>query len=340
MPAGTRLAGLWRGVLLSAGVAGLAIIADRAEARVIGRDWLESLVLAILLGTVLRSAWTPDQRFRDGIRFSAKTLLEIAVMLLGASISTATLLAVGPRLLLGVFAVVGMALLGSYALARMLGLGRRLAVLVSCGNSICGNSAIAAVAPVIGATGDEIAASIAFTAVLGIVVVIGLPFFAASIGMKPFGSGILAGLTVYAVPQVLAATVPMGAAATQIGTLVKLVRVLALGPIVLVLSVFSLRRAEGASWALRDVFRFVPWFIVGFLALMGLRSAGLLPSAILPPLAALTSMLTIVAMAALGLSTDVRVVARAGLRVSLAVILSLTLLGAISLGLIRTLGAT
>ena len=88
----------------------------------------------------------------------------------------------------------------------------KVSMLVACGNSICGNSAIAAVAPVIGADGDEIASSIAFTAVLGVLMVLdagAIPF------SVPRQYGMLAGLTVYAVPQVLAATVPAGASARR-----------------------------------------------------------------------------------------------------------------------------
>src|SRR5690606_37559890 len=101
-------------------------------------------------------------------------------------------------------------------------------VLVACGNSICGNSAIAAVAPVIGATSRDVAASIAFTAVLGIGMVLSLPLLVPLLDLSETQFGVLAGLTVYAVPQVLAATTPVGALSVQLGTLVKLVRVLML----------------------------------------------------------------------------------------------------------------
>ena len=82
----------------------------------------------------------------------------------------------------------------------------------------------------------------------------------------------------------------------------------------------------------------VPWFVVGFLGLTALRSAGLVPHEALNPAATAASLLTIIAMAALGLGVDVRVLASAGVRVTGAVTISLLLLGAISLGLIRTLG--
>src|SRR6185503_5950264 len=132
--------------------------------------------------------------------------------------------------------VVVVALGASYGLCRVLGLPKRMAVLVACGNSICGNSAIAAVAPVIGARGEDVASSIAFTAILGVIVVLALPLLVPLLALTDTQYGILAGLSVYAVPQVLAATMPVGMVSVQIGTLVKLLRVLMLGPVVLVLS--------------------------------------------------------------------------------------------------------
>ena len=200
----------------------------------------QQIVVAILAGTADRTAWTPGMRFRAGITFGAKQMLEVAVALLGVSISFRTLAEVGPGLLFGIAGVVVLAIPTSFGICRLLGLPKRMAVLVACGNSICGNSAIAAVAPTIGADGD-VAAFIAFTAVLGVFVVLGLPFFGAALGLSQLRFGALAGLTVYAVPQVLAAASPIGPAAVQIGTLVKLARVLMLGPVVLVLPMLASR---------------------------------------------------------------------------------------------------
>lgn len=332
-PLAVRLLAPLPGVALCAGVSALAIGLERAEAAVFGGKWLEALVLAILAGTAIRTAWAPGARWKPGITFSAKMLLEIAVVLLGASVSARVVGAAGFGLLGGIAAVVVVAILASYGIGRVLGLPHRMAVLVACGNSICGNSAIAAVAPVIGADGKDIAASIAFTAVLGVAVVIGLPFLAPMLSLTGLQYGVMAGLTVYAVPQVLAATAPIGAAAIQMGTLVKLTRVLMLGPVVLALTLLGRKRGTALQWH-----KLIPWFIIGFLALAAARSGGMLPTAALAPIGTVANLLTIVAMAALGLGTDLKVVARAGLPVSAAVVLSLLLLGVISLGLIRMLG--
>jgi len=339
------------GLLLCVLVTAVAAVLQRVEVGFAGQPYLEALVLAILLGVAIRTAWTPGPRWQAGIGFSAKTLLEVAVVLLGASVSARTVLALGPELLAGIVVVVAVAIATSYGICRALRLPRRMAILVACGNSICGNSAIAAVAPVIGADGDDIASSIAFTAVLGVIVVLLLPLLVPVLAMSLTQYGVLAGLTVYAVPQVLAATLPIGALSNQVGTVVKLVRVLMLGPVVLALSLLTRRLRDETDEAAPAVtagdrpkrgrpalHQLVPWFIVGFQAVLALRAAGAIPTGWLVPLAAAANLLTTVSMAALGLGVDVRVVAQAGVRVTAAVTLSLVVLGMVSLGLIRVLG--
>ncbi len=323
------------GLLLCSLVTVAAYGLEAAERALFGHAGLEALVLAIVLGTLVRSLWTPQARWLPGIAFSGRYLLEIAVVLLGLSLDAATILAGGPKLIAGIAAVVVAAIVTSLAIGRLLGLPTRLALLVACGNAICGNSAIAAVAPVIGADSDEVATAIAFTAVLGVGVVLGLPLLGMMAGLHGATYGAFAGLTVYAVPQVLAATAPLGATALQTGTLVKLVRVLMLGPICVVLSLLAPgKRVTGKRPSLGHV---VPWFILGFLALSALRSAGLVPVAVQAPAATAASLLTVMSMAALGLGVDIRSVAGAGGRVTTTVVLSLAVLGTISFGVLRLL---
>jgi len=339
------------GLLLTLAVTAVAIAAQVAEIHLFGRAWLEALVLAILIGTVVRTVWTPSSRWLPGIAFSAKTLLEVAVTLLGASVSAKTVMQIGPAVIGGIVAVVAVALTAGYGIGRMLGLPKRMAVLVACGNSICGNSAIAAVAPVIGATSADVATSISFTAVLGVVVVLTLPLLIPVLGMSGTQYGVLAGLTVYAVPQVLAATMPVGRVALQIGTLVKLVRVLMLGPVVLIFSLITSQLREKTAAAtpgvsagdraaakLPPLHWLVPWFIVGFLALAVIRSFELIPHPVLGPVALVSDWLTTVSMAALGLGVDARTVASAGPRATAAVIGSLLLIGALGLVMIYWVG--
>jgi len=340
--------GLWSiGAHLGAALPGTAICiaitlaaigVQRMEERAFAHPYVEALVLAILFGIVVRSAWEPGPKWIAGINFSAKFLLEFAVMLLGASISLGAIVASGPGLMAGIVATVTLALAISYGLSRLFGLPQRISILIA-----CGNSAIAAVAPVIGANGDDIASSIAFTAVLGVVVVLALPLAFPLFGLNETQYGTLAGLTVYAVPQVLAATIPVGAVATQVGTLVKLVRVLMLGPVVIVLSLLRPHIAAanpgvGHNAAKKPgLGKLVPWFIVGFLTLAAVRSLGLIPNAALRPIMFTSAVLTIVSMAALGLGVDLRIIGRLGGRITLAVTGSLIVLFCISMMLIRLL---
>ena len=320
-----------------------AMVLQTVEIGLIGQPYLEALVLAILLGVAIRSAWLPGPRFIPGIEFSAKLLLEVAIVMLGASVSAATIMALGPILIVGIACIVAVAIVCSYLICRAFNLPQRMGILIACGNSICGNSAIAAVAPVIGADSDDIASSISFTAVLGVLVVLGLPLLVPVLQLSLTQYGVLAGLTVYAVPQVLAATLPIGELSNQVGTVIKLVRVLMLGPVVLCFSLLAgkLRTAPTDPMPakrgprLREL---VPWFIIGFLVVLIVRSLGLIPQPLLPPITRAASILTTIAMAALGLGVDIRAVARTGIRVTLAVTASLIVLGIMSYTLIRLTG--
>lgn len=316
---------------------GLAAI----EARVFGHPVIEALVVAILLGMAVRTAWTPPALFDAGVRFTGKEVLEVAVFLLGASVDLPLLVKAGPSLVMGIVLLVVLGLGASYAMGRFMGLPHKLALLVACGNSICGNSAIAAVAPVIRAEREHVVSSIAFTAILGVVVILGLPLLIHPLALSNYQYGVLAGLTVYAVPQVLAAAFPVSALSGQVGTLVKLVRVLMLGPVVLGVALWHRNDDVDSGGTANDTHfhlaRFVPWFITGFLTLALLRSAGVIPDDWIAPTRSLSTWLTVGAMAALGLGVDIRAISRVGRPVIITVSASLAVLIVLAVTLIRLL---
>jgi uncharacterized integral membrane protein (TIGR00698 family) len=324
------------GITISVAVSVASLGVAAIEERVFGHPIIEALVVAILLGMLVRTLWTPPRAADAGVSFTAKQVLEVAVFLLGASVDLPLLLKAGPALALGIVLLVVLGISASYGISRALGLPHTLAVLVACGNSICGNSAIAAVAPVIKADREHVVSSIAFTAILGVVVVIGLPFLIHPLGLSFYQYGVVAGLTVYAVPQVLAAAFPVSVLSGQVGTLVKLVRVLMLGPVVLF---FALTHRDATpSRPAFQLTRFVPWFIIGFLLLACLRSTGRIPAAWVDPTRTLSSWLTVGAMAALGLGVDLKAISRVGRPVIAAVTGSLLVLLGLSVGLIHLLG--
>jgi uncharacterized integral membrane protein (TIGR00698 family) len=324
-----RPARLLPGLLLACAITALAVGLEQAETALFGHAWLDALVLAILCGSLVRTLWRPPAACDAGLAFAAKPLLEIGIVLLGATTAAATVLAAGWPLLVAIVVVVAVSIPLSYALGILVGLEPKLATLIACGNSICGNSAIAAVAPVIGARDDEVAASIGFTAVLGIFAVLALPVAASLIGFSEARFGILAGMTVYAVPQVLAATSAAGSTALHFGTVVKLVRVLMLGPVSLVLALITGGRTGKLTGR-----QLVPWFILGFVALMAVRSFGLIPDGVAQGLGTASHGLTTIAMAALGLAVDLRVVRRAGGPVTLVAFGSLVVLALLAVAAI------
>lgn len=340
------LKSLLPGVALSVAVSIVSWVIAIGEEHVFGHAIIEALVVAILVGMIVRTLWTPsadvEARIKDGVNFTAKQVLEVAVCLLGVSVNLPELLRAGPALGVGIVLLVVVGLTISYAIGRALGLPHKLAILVATGNSICGNSAIAAVAPVIDAEPEHVASSIAFTAMLGIVVVITLPFLVRPLGLSFYQYGVLAGLTVYAVPQVLAATFPVSTLSAQVGTLVKLVRVLMLGPVVLF---FALRHRHTTGPNTHphvakpkfSITRFVPWFIIGFIGLAALRSFGVIPSTAADPTRLLSGWLTIASMAALGLGVDLKAIRTVGRPIIMTVSGSLLALIIFAVSLIHVL---
>jgi uncharacterized integral membrane protein (TIGR00698 family) len=265
------------GLLLGVGIALLAYALAALQELVVGRAWIESLVLALLLGVAIGNSGLMPRRCEAGASLAGKQVLECAVVLLGAGINGGALVAAGPRLAILIVTGVVLALGAGYAIGRRVGLGPRLAFLVATGNAICGNSAIAAVAPVIRADRSEVAASIALTAVLGVTLVLALPLLIPLVGLSHFQYGVVAGMGVYAVPQVVAAAFPVSELSGEIATTVKLARVLMLGPVVLTVGmVMAALGSHGLGSRLRWT-TVLPWFVIGFALLAALRVAGWLP---------------------------------------------------------------
>lgn len=326
-----RLPGLGVVLLVSA----LSWVTEHALTAAVGHTTLEAIVLAILIGAIVRVFWTPPERFQPGIAFAAGLLLEISIVLLGFGADLQQFIKAGLPLVASIVGVVIVAILTGSAIGRALGLSPVHALLVACGNAICGNSAIAALAPVVGAKKEEVASAIAYTAVLAVVVILGLPFLAPIFGLNDYQYGILAGLTVYAVPQVIAAAYPVSILAGQTATLVKLVRVLMLGPLVVVLSLR--RRKVDAALANTGMGRLLPWFVVGFMVAGALRSVGAVSIPFADTMRDSARALTVLAMAALGLNVDIHAIRKVGPKVALTVTGSLAVMISVALVIVRSI---
>ena len=355
----------WPGLLLVIALSLLAVAIEAGERRALGGTSapVEALVVAILLGMLVRNTLGVPTAFAPGTTFVGKQVLECAVFILGASVNFGQLLQAGPQVLLLIVLCVALGLLVSVAAGRLLGLGPKLAILVASGNAICGNSAIAAVAPAIKADKKDVSVAIALTAVVGVGLVLTLPLLVPLIHLSHYQYGVLVGTTVYAVPQVVAASFPVSVESGQVATFVKLVRVLLLGPVVLCFSMLFAwlevrkerasaaggegdRETRGGVSAATTRVKLVPvpWFIVAFLILAVLNSlgvfaslstaAGQAPGAFATLTKETSRWLMIAAMAALGLGVEVAAVKTVGPRVLAAVLVSVFFLLLLSLALI------
>ncbi len=323
-------------MLLAATLSALALLIAEVEQRVTGHLLIEALVLALLLGVVARNIIPRPAVFAGGAGFAAKQVLEAGVALLGATIDLRQVFAAGPALIVLTLAGVFGGIAVSFLAGRLLGLHDKLAILVAVGNSICGNSAIAAVAPVIRADKKDIASAIALTAVLGVLLVLGLPLLIPVFDLSDYQYGVLAGMAVYAVPQVVAAAFPVSQLSGEVATLVKLGRVMLLGPVVLLFAIlYRLRGGDGA--AKRGLNTYVPWFVALFFLLAALRSTGVISSDLGGWAKDISRLMTILAMAGLGFGVELAAVRRTGPRVGAAVVVSLLFMAGLTLALMRLL---
>jgi len=328
------------GVLYAGAITVVAFIIAAIQERVFGHAVLEPLVLALVLGLAARAIATPPAAFEPGIAFSGKQLLEFAIVVLGLTLDLANIVDAGWKIVASVLMLVSMTLLLGTVIGRAMGLNTRLAVLVAVGNAICGNSAIAAVAPAIRAKKADVAAAISLTAVFGVGVVLALPLLVPLLDLTHERYGVVAGLSVYAVPQVLAATFTVSAQAGQVASLVKLSRVVMLGPVVALFAFLFREQDEAETTGQRSfsLSKFLPWFVIGFAVASLLRTSGLVPDSLSEIATDASRILTAVAMAGLGLGVDIRSLRESGSQVVTVVLILTALLVASALTVTAVLG--
>jgi uncharacterized integral membrane protein (TIGR00698 family) len=294
----------------------------------LGLETAISLALGLAVGAI------PGVRERalPGASVAARYALRIGITLLGARLTLGQLLATGRVSLVAIIVVVATALVLGTWLARRLGLVPPLSALITVGMAICGNSAILALSPIIGARHRETAYAVSTITLFGLIGVLVLPLIGRALGLTDAGFGTWAGLAVNDTAQVVATGYAFSPPAGDVATVVKLTRNLAILPVLLGATWWAARqRAAGAEIAgpastgaanspLALVARAVPWFVIGFVTFAALRSVGLL-DALLPTggtiadlCATLASIAILVALAGVGLATDVRAMLGVGPR--------------------------
>ncbi|KGF07776.1 Uncharacterised protein [Urinicoccus massiliensis] len=262
-------------------------------------------VFAVILGMVLNKPVSKLTWASDGIAFTSKKILQYAVILLGFSMNLKTILASGQESLPVILSTVSISLITAYVLTRALGLDRKIGILVGVGSSICGGSAIAATAPIIDANDEEVAKSISVIFLFNVLAAILFPSLGQWIGLSNQGFGLFAGTAINDTSSVTAAASSWDAIhqsnTLTIATVVKLTRTLAIIPISLALSFYEGRQSGKKDLKISSL---VPSFILLFILASIIRTFIPLPESLILQLKTLSKFFITMAMAAIGLKTN------------------------------------
>lgn len=292
------------------------------------------LVLAILLGMAFKALVGVSAHVSGGIAFSSKRLLRVGIVLLGVRLNLMDIVNAGPQ----VFAIaainIGFAILVVCLLGKWLKIDKKLALLTACGTAICGAAAVVAIAPQLKAKDHETAISAATVAILGTIFTLIYTFIYPVLQLSDTGYGIFAGATLHEVAHVIAAAAPGGQEATDMAVIVKMSRVAMLVPVAILIGLWH-RRTEMPIEGSRFKHLPIPWFIIGFLAMSGIHTAGFIPHTMGEQLLTAAYLLLAMAMAGLGLGVDFVLFKRLGKKPFLAGLIGSVMLSVLGILLVR-----
>lgn len=281
-------------------------------------------VFAILAGMVVTMILRDKSRYQAGIAFTSKKILQYAVILLGFGLNLSEIAKVGALSLPIICTTITVSLVIAFVLRKRLAMPNNISVLVGVGSSICGGSAIAATAPVIGADDEEIAQSISVIFLFNILAALFFPTLGSLLGMSNDGFGLFAGTAINDTSSVTAAASTWdtlhgtGGAVLEYATIVKLTRTLAIIPITLALTfwcTWQVKRGGSVSNGSFDLKKIFPFFILFFVLASVITTAATMAGAdpaLFQPFKELSKFFIVLAMAAIGLNTDLIKLIRTG----------------------------
>jgi uncharacterized integral membrane protein (TIGR00698 family) len=280
------------------------------------------VIFAVLIGLVVGNVFRIPKLATPGIKFAFQTLLRAAIVLLGATFSFSAALSIGGRALLMVVFLMTLALVTAHLIAKVLEVPGKLATLVGVGTAVCGNTAISAVAPVIGAKDEETSFAIATNTLFGTLAVFAYPIVGHALGLTDPAFGTWAGTAVNDTSQVVAAGFAYSAGAGKIATVVKLTRNTLMGGVIILMGLLYGGNGAGAAGSLlQRLKQSVPPFVLGFLGMCLLNTVGFVAWASHQVGRDLTAdaqtgakFLILVALAGVGLGTRLDAMRRIGLR--------------------------
>ena len=303
----TGHARLLPGLALTAAIAALAF----ALRHLPGLTAFSPMILAIVIGMAFHNLVGTPIRAKAGVAFSMRKVLRFAIILLGLQLTAAQVAEVGA----GGVALIAATLVSTFAftlwLGRLIGVERPLAELIAAGTSICGASAVIATNTVTRAPDEDVAYAVACVTVFGSIAMFVYPLLQASLGLDAHAYGLWTGASIHEIAQVVAAAFQGGQQAGEFGTVAKLTRVMMLAPMVIALGLAARARATGGQQAGGAP---MPWFVLGFIAMVALNSVVTIPPEAKAWIVTLTTFLLTMALAAMGLETDFRKLRAKGVR--------------------------
>lgn len=325
-------------LLPGAGVAVLGAAAAVAIAAPLGV--VSALLVAVLLGAAAGNAGLVPEVARPGLAVVAKRVLRAGVVLVGFRLAADEVLALGVPGLLLVGGVVAVTFTGTRLLGRLVGVTRTTGLLVATGFAICGLTAVAALRGVVHADDEEVGAAAAMVTLCGTLAIAVLPALRPVFGLAPATFGHWVGASVHDVGQVVATAATAGDVALAAAVVVKLTRVVLLGPLLVVVG-WTERRREHRSLGQRPPWTTaVPPFVLAFLAASAARTVGLVPEAWLDGIRAAETALLAAALFALGTGIRLRALAVLGRRTVALALLAWTLVAGVALpAVVLVLGA-
>lgn len=274
-------------------------------------------VIAIILGMIITIFVKDRTVFEAGIKFTSKKILQYAVVLLGFGLNLSVILETGKQSLPIIVATITTSLIIAFVLCRILHIPGKISTLVGVGSSICGGSAIAATAPVIDADDEEVAQAISVIFFFNVLAAIIFPNFGKILGFSSLsgeGFGIFAGTAINDTSSVTAAASTwdamwnLGSQTLDKAVTVKLTRTLAIIPITLVLAFIRTRKESGSKDSKVSIKQIFPFFILYFIAASVITTVAIsfgVSSSFFSPIKELSKFFIVLAMAAIGLNTDI-----------------------------------
>ena len=260
-------------------------------------------VLGILFGMIL-AFWKRPELLNEGVSYTSKKLLQYSIILLGFDMNLFNVFKTGKQTLVLMAFTLTASFLTAFFVGKLLKLDGNTKTLIGVGSSICGGSAIAATAPVIHADDEEVAQSISTIFLFNVIAAFLFPFLGHVFGMSDQSFGLWAGTAVNDTSSVVAAGYTFSNAAGNLAVIVKLTRTLMIVPVTLVLAIYTSHKAKGKEKGSYSLVKIFPWFVLGFIAASVINTFVALPAGIGSFLAQAGKFVIVMAMAAIGLNTN------------------------------------